>query len=84
MAPSLDFILSVKGRHLRSFDLIYININIPAFVCLYDYYFLLLLCSLQLSFSRLVVSDSADTMDCGTPGFCVLHHLLELDQSHVH
>ena len=25
MAPSSDFILSVKGRHLRSFDLIYIN-----------------------------------------------------------
>ena len=25
-----------------------------------------------------------DPMDCGTPGFPVLHHLLELVQTHVH
>ena len=25
-----------------------------------------------------------DPMDCSTPGFPVLHHLLELAQSHVH
>ena len=58
MVPSLDFILNVKGSHLRWLDLIYININIPAFVYLYDYYFLLLLSSLQLLlFSCSVVSD---------------------------
>ena len=25
-----------------------------------------------------------DPMDCSTPGFCVLHHVLELAQTHVH
>ena len=25
-----------------------------------------------------------DPMDCSTPGFPVLHHLLELAQTHVH
>ena len=25
-----------------------------------------------------------NTMDCSTPGFCVLHHLPELAQTHVH
>ena len=25
-----------------------------------------------------------DPMDCSTPGFPVLHHLLELTQTHVH
>ena len=30
-----------------------------------------------------VLSDSLDPMDCSTPGFPVLHHLLELAQTHV-
>ena len=25
-----------------------------------------------------------DSMDCSTPGLCVLHHLLELASIHVH
>ena len=36
-----------------------------------------------LLFSCLVVSDSS-SMDCSMPGFPVLHHLLELVQTHVH
>ena len=35
----------------------------------------------QLLFSGSVVSDP---MDCSMPGFPVLHHLLELAQTHVH
>ena len=31
-----------------------------------------------------VVSDSLQPMDCSTPGFPVLHHLLELAETHVH
>ena len=37
----------------------------------------------KLFFSLSVMSDS-DIMDCSTPGFPVLHHLLELAQTHVH
>ena len=36
-----------------------------------------------LLFSCLVVSNSCDCMDCSMPGFPVLHHLLELAQTHV-
>ena len=36
-----------------------------------------------LLFSRSVVSDSLQRMDCSTPGFPVLHHLPELAQTHV-
>ena len=31
-----------------------------------------------------VMSDLCDPMDCSTPGFQVLNHLLELAQTHVH
>ena len=31
-----------------------------------------------------VVSDSLDSMDCSTPGFPVIHYLLEFAQTHVH
>ena len=37
-----------------------------------------------LLFSHSVVSDSFDPMDGSTPGFPVLHHLLELAQTHIH
>ena len=37
-----------------------------------------------LLFSRSVMSDSLQPMDCSTPGFPVLHHLLEFAQTHVH
>ena len=36
-----------------------------------------------LLFSRSVVSDSFNPMDCSTPGFPVLHHLPEFAQIHV-
>ena len=39
---------------------------------------------LLLLFSHSAVSDSLWPMDCSTPGFPVLHHLLELAQTHVH
>ena len=35
-------------------------------------------------FSCSVVSDSFNPVDCSTPGFPVLHHLLKLAQTHVH
>ena len=37
-----------------------------------------------VQFSHSVVSDSYDTMDYSKPGLPVLHHLLELAQTHVH
>ena len=37
-----------------------------------------------LLFSCWVVSDSLQPMDCSTPGFPVLHYLLEFAQTHVH
>ena len=41
--------------------------------------------SIQLSllFSHEVVSNSVTPVDCSTPGFPVLHHLLELAQTHA-
>ena len=36
-----------------------------------------------LLFSRSVMSDSLQPMDCSMPGFPALHHLLELAQTHV-
>ena len=35
-------------------------------------------------FNHSVESNSLPPMDCNTPGFPVLHHLLELAQTHVH
>ena len=35
-------------------------------------------------FSRSVVSDFETPLDCRSPGFPVLHNLLELAQTHVH
>ena len=35
-------------------------------------------------FSRSVMSTLCDPVDCSTPGFYALHHLLELAQTHVH
>ena len=37
-----------------------------------------------LLFSRSVLSTVCDPIDCSTPGFPVLHQLLEVTQSHVH
>ena len=37
-----------------------------------------------LLFSRSVVSNSLQSHGCSTPGLPVLHHLLELAQTHVH
>ena len=37
-----------------------------------------------LLFSHAVMSIPCDPMDCSTPGFPVLHHLLEHAQTHVH
>ena len=37
-----------------------------------------------LLFSRSVMSDSLQPMDCSMPGFSVHHQLLELAQTHVH
>ena len=37
----------------------------------------------QDQFSRSVVSDSCDPVDCSTPGFPVHHQLPELTQTHV-
>ena len=38
----------------------------------------------QFLFSRQVMSDSLQPLDCSTPGFSILHQLLELAQTHVH
>ena len=38
----------------------------------------------SLLFSCQVMSDACDLMDCSTPGFPVLHYLLEFAQTHVH
>ena len=38
----------------------------------------------SVQFSRSVVSDSCDPMNCSTPGLLVHHHLLEFTQTHVH
>ena len=38
----------------------------------------------MLLFSRCSVMAPCDPTDCSTPGFPVLHHLLELAQTHVH
>ena len=38
----------------------------------------------SVQFSRSVVSDSLQPMDCRTPVFPVLHHLPEFSQTHVH
>ena len=40
--------------------------------------------TVQLLFSCLVLSDYLQRMDCNMAGFLVLHHLLELAQTHVH
>ena len=45
---------------------------------------LILQCQHGLLFSSSVVSDSLQPMDCSMPGFPVLHHLLELAETHVH
>ena len=39
---------------------------------------------LLLLLSHAVVSIFCDPMDCSTPGFPVLHYLLEFAQTHVH
>ena len=45
---------------------------------------LILQCQHGLLFSSSVVSDSLQPRDCSLPGFPVLHHLLELAETHVH
>ena len=39
---------------------------------------------LLLLFSRSVMSDLCNSLDCSTSGFPVLHYILELAQTHVH
>ena len=49
--------------------------------------FLKLLIDLHLeviSLLLLLFSPVCDPMDCRTPDFCILHHLPELAQTHVH
>ena len=46
--------------------------------------FSLRLKSRELLFSCCVMFDSLNLMDCSRPGFPVLHHLPQLDQTHVH
>ena len=41
-------------------------------------------CLTSVHFSRSVVSDSINPMECTTPGLPVHHQLLELAQTHVH
>lgn len=60
IVPTLDFIPSVKGSHLRLraelwLDLSYIYRSISAAMYMYDCYFLPLLCILQLSLTRCFV-----------------------------
>ena len=38
----------------------------------------------SVQFSRSVISDSCDPMDCSTPGLPVHHQLLEFTQTHSH
>ena len=38
----------------------------------------------EILFSHSVVSDSLQPLDCSTPGFPVLHYLLEFAEIHVH
>ena len=38
----------------------------------------------NLLFSGSVMLTLCDPMDCSMPGFPVLHHLLEVPQTHVH
>ena len=38
----------------------------------------------SIQFSRSVVSDFCDPMDCSMPGFPVYHQLPKLAQTHVH
>ena len=40
--------------------------------------------TMQQLFKCLVMSDSATPMDYSTPGFLVLHYLLEFAQTRVH
>ena len=48
------------------------------------YVFYLLLQMLSVQFSRSVVSDSLQPMNCSTPGLPVHHQLPEFTQTHVH
>ena len=41
-------------------------------------------CYILLLFSHEVVSDSLGPMDCSTPGFPLLHHLLKFARTNVH
>ena len=38
----------------------------------------------EILFSHSVMSDSLQPLDCSTPGFPVLHYLLEFAEIHVH
>ena len=53
-------------------------LSVNAYRHIYIYIYLLLL------FNHSVVSNSLRPMDCSMSGFPVLHHLLELAQTHVH
>ena len=61
-------------------------------VLFFWYLFLCIICVKSiinlLQYSHCLVSQSCSTfyhpMDCSTPGFPVLHHLLEFAQTHVH
>ena len=38
----------------------------------------------SVQYSRYVVSDSCNPMNCSTPGLLLHHQLLEFTQTHVH
>ena len=68
--------LLTPSSHLSSFDKTVLVMGLP---CLPDLEYLLC-CG---SVTKLCL-PLYDPMDCSTPGFPVLHHILEFGQTHVH
>ena len=58
--------------------------TLPVWVRSDDSVHLTISASDTMQFSRSVVSNFCDPMDCSMPGFPTLHHLPELAQTHVH
>ena len=51
---------------------------------IFDNHFIPKICTSSVQFSRSVVLALWDLMDCSTPGFPVLHQLLDFAETHVH